>query len=395
MDWYTSGRINPAAIVTNVPLPFADADDVQAWMATPPEAPGAIPQAIMILGRVFDYDAADTTSAHDGIWTAVSSDGRRYKASDLPQLTSAESNTVTAPPAIITSLYGKAWIVPAAATGAWAGHSGDVAVATGRGWLFIPPRAGMQLLVKSQSAFYHYSATLAWTKGLGVPSTGTVDADSLYWPFGLIAESRTLNDPPTGSTRYAYVVGSSPIGAWAGHAGDIAIGPEGGWTFISPAAGAEVWCRAESRYLRYSSGAWSTDAGTLTGARYVADAAALTLAGNTYVYAFATAPTVSNTAASGLQLTHTARSTGNLIRICGRFSQTSTATGTVALFIDGAATASQWLPIAGASLAGVCDFEFIVLVGDTSPHTYAVRFGASITTPAHRHMTIEEMSVLT
>lgn len=404
MDWFTSGRINPVAIVTNVAVPFASASDVPSWTATPPEAPGAIPQAILIAGRPYALDPDDTTSGHDGIWTAVSADGRRYKASDLPQLTVAESNTLAIPPIISSGNYGKAWIIPLAASGAWAGHGNDVAVSTGRGWLFVPPVAGMQLLVRSAGAFYHYSAAGAWTKGLGMPSAGTVDAESLFWPYGLIVESRTLNTPPTGSSRYAYIVGSSPTGAWAGYAGYVAIGPENGWTFLPPVVGAEIWCRAEARYVRYVSGIWSSDAGTLPGTRYAADPSALSLSGNSYVYAIGTAPTVVNTAASGLTISHAARTTGNMIRLRGRFSSAFLGVGSVALFVDGASTAAQWLPVAGASYwNGSADtaktdlyvFEFVVLVGDAATHSYDIRFGSAIATPANRHLTLEETSVLT
>jgi hypothetical protein len=55
----------------------------------------------------------------------------------------AESADLNAPP--VAPLAGQCWIVAASASGAWAGQAGAVAVWTGGGWRFLPPRAGLAL----------------------------------------------------------------------------------------------------------------------------------------------------------------------------------------------------------------------------------------------------------
>ncbi|WP_372733229.1 DUF2793 domain-containing protein [Novosphingobium sp.] len=55
-------------------------------------------------------------------------------------LASAVEGVVAAPPA--TPLVGQAWIVGAAPTGAFAGHSGKIAGWTQGGWRFFSTRRG-------------------------------------------------------------------------------------------------------------------------------------------------------------------------------------------------------------------------------------------------------------
>ena len=394
--WFQSSQIDPSAIVANVAVPFGSADEVASWSATPDETPSATPGAILVGGRVYAYDNTDTVSVHDGRWTLVSADGRRFKASDLPLVTAVESASVTTPPAITSSIFGKAWIVPAAATGAWAGLTGNIAVASGRGWIYITPKLGMVLYVVSLGFFAHFDAAGDWMTGVGKPSPGTVGADTLVWPFGLIVENTTTNTPPTAAGTRAYIIGSAPTGAWAGRANQLAIGPDGGWSYIAPAEGAQVWDKARSTTVRYSAGAWTTDSGQLSAIRRAADASALTLASNNYTYTAATAPTTANTASAGLSLTHAVRSAGNVVRLWFRFSAsvTTAAASTVALFIDGAAVASQWLPVTVLTTASTIEVEFIVITSDTLPHEYSIRLGASAGSPANRHLFLEEASVL-
>ncbi|HEY8354432.1 MAG TPA: DUF2793 domain-containing protein [Methylophilaceae bacterium] len=56
-----------------------------------------------------------------------------------------ESRTLTAPPATTESDIGKRWIIGTSATGAWAGHDGEIALCTGADlWRFIEPREGFE-----------------------------------------------------------------------------------------------------------------------------------------------------------------------------------------------------------------------------------------------------------
>lgn len=393
--WFQSNRIDPAAIVANVPQPFASASDVPSWTATPSQTPGVTPGAILVAGTVFMLDPLDTTSWHDGVLVCVSADGKRYKSYEFGTY-AVESKTVSAPPILTASVYNKAWIVPAAATGAWAGHDGEIAIASGRGWVFLDAFPGIMVYVIDADNYFHVDAAGAWVSGSGSPTAGSVSLPALEWPFGILVESRTTSTPPVAAGRKAYIVPSSATGAWAGYAGYVAVGPTGGWEFIQPVAGAEVWCKDEGKYLRYTSGVWSSDAGAIPSLRMIADDAALTIAGNTYAWAIATAPTLANTAGMGLALNHSARSAGNRLRIKGRAVFATTTVASVGLFIDGAATADQWLPVSGGTGTGATayNFEFFVTASDTVQHSYEIRAGANIATPSSRFMTIEEMSVL-
>jgi hypothetical protein len=70
-----------------------------------------------------------------------------------------ESMTVTAPPAAPDA--GKAWIVPAGSTGAWASMAGQIAIAETGGWRFQPPSTGMLAWVADAGAFARYDS--GWT----------------------------------------------------------------------------------------------------------------------------------------------------------------------------------------------------------------------------------------
>lgn len=91
-----------------------------------------------------------------------------------------ESRTVTAPPA--TPLSGEAYLVPAAATGAWAGHADELAVFQASAWLFHDPAPGWQVWCKADQALLVFHAG-AWTPlaalGAALPRLGVnTSADS-------------------------------------------------------------------------------------------------------------------------------------------------------------------------------------------------------------------------
>lgn len=69
-------------------------------------------------------------------------------------LASAVEGVVAAPPA--TPLVGQAWIVGAAPTGAFAGHSGKIAGWTQGGWRFFQPGEGMRAFDIAAGAFRQY-----------------------------------------------------------------------------------------------------------------------------------------------------------------------------------------------------------------------------------------------
>ena len=80
---------------------------------------------------------------------------------------SAKSRAVTAPPASPAS--GDTYLVPAGATGAWAGHADALAVwvpGTPAGaWQYGTPRAGWQVVIEDEAKMTTYLAG-AWTAGI-------------------------------------------------------------------------------------------------------------------------------------------------------------------------------------------------------------------------------------
>lgn len=64
-----------------------------------------------------------------------------------------------------------------------------------------------------------------------------------------------------------WVVGTAPVGAWAGQAGRVAGWTDGGWRFLTVREGARVWDRSTSRYATRSAGTW--ESGVVRGAKLV------------------------------------------------------------------------------------------------------------------------------
>jgi len=75
---------------------------------------------------------------------------------DLLAHPAVETHTLATPPA--APQPGQMWIVGTAATEAWAGQDGALALWTGGGWRFAPAREGMLAWVKAAQTF-------AWRDG--------------------------------------------------------------------------------------------------------------------------------------------------------------------------------------------------------------------------------------
>lgn len=84
-----------------------------------------------------------------------------------------ESATLTAPPA--AALAGEAWLVPADASGAWAGHGLEIAAWQDGAWHFFDPAPGWQVFDRETGALKLFSGT-QWTAvaaiGAGLPQLG-------------------------------------------------------------------------------------------------------------------------------------------------------------------------------------------------------------------------------
>lgn len=91
-----------------------------------------------------------------------------------------EAMTVTVPPS--APLPGEAWIVPAGASAAWAGHANEIAAHQSGAWRFYDPAAGWQVFDRASGTLQVFSGT-AWVAvaatGAGLPHLGVnASADS-------------------------------------------------------------------------------------------------------------------------------------------------------------------------------------------------------------------------
>ena len=70
-------------------------------------------------------------------------------------------------------------------------------------------------------------------------------------------EDHGINTPPsTPSAGQCWIVGTSPTGAWAGHANALAGWTGGGWRFVTPRAGMVVWDIGAGYSLHHDGSGW-------------------------------------------------------------------------------------------------------------------------------------------
>ena len=89
-----------------------------------------------------------------------------------------EAGPIAAPPA--DPEEGQCWIVGAAPTGVWAGRSSAIAIRTGGGWRFAPPRRGMRAMRLTDGVQLRFDGS-AWAPPgtIAAPSGGsTIDAQA-------------------------------------------------------------------------------------------------------------------------------------------------------------------------------------------------------------------------
>ncbi len=258
-----SGPYDAAAIrallTRRVAYVLASSEDAQEFVAVDPDA-GTLPIYLIQNGSLFELDSTDTTTAHDGVTCLVSSDGKRYKTGAATYPWSVSSRATSAQP--VSPTAGDRYLVPAAATGTdWSGQDHKVAIYTAAGWFFAVVPIGRPLYVDDETAFYHRNASGDWTAGVG----SLVFASNSVRPSHIvnvgrffIVENQTTNTPPgSPSVGVAYIIGSSPSGAWSGKAGQIALCEvASAWTYYVPAAGWQAYDKALDTALRYSGSSW-------------------------------------------------------------------------------------------------------------------------------------------
>ena len=106
----------------------------------------------------------------------------------------------------------------------------------------ITPRFGMSLISpgQAQKELFHNEAI-----------------QTLDLLIAACAEDGPGNSPPASpSTGSCYIVGDAPTGAWAGKAYHLAGYTDGGWRFVAPIDGMEVYLRAAAVTAKFAGGAW-------------------------------------------------------------------------------------------------------------------------------------------
>lgn len=104
------------------------------------------------------------------------------------------------------------------------------------------PRTGMPLLVAGQA-----QKEISHNEALTL-------ADALMVPVVQAVAPATV--PPSPTAGQCWIVGTSPTGAWLGHANEFACWTEGGWRFVSPIDGFLVWSIADSMQFRFDGTGW-------------------------------------------------------------------------------------------------------------------------------------------
>ncbi len=110
---------------------------------------------------------------------------------DMLLYAQVESITLTAPPG--GAALAQCWVVAAGATGAWAGHDGQLACLTAGGWRFVMPRAGLSILCAADGCRYTHDGTV-W-------QADPVRPDGLYVGGNRVVAARqgAITDPTGGS----------------------------------------------------------------------------------------------------------------------------------------------------------------------------------------------------
>jgi hypothetical protein len=392
------------AITARMPYVLADADVVTDLVAVDPSTGAAIVD-IIYLGRLFHYDATDTTTANDGISCLVTFDSRRYKLSDGSDVFaySVLSNSIATPPASPT--IGDAYLIASGATGAWAGKANYIGTYTRRGWEFILFGIGRFIYVESVDTYYHRNSGGSWVSGFGNQTFGANSVPlSAAINFGrrLIVENQTTNAPPgSPSMGDAYIIGPSPTGSWAGHTLNIAVCEDGStFTIYTPTNGWSAFDKNSNAEFRFSGSAWISSAGAILDywETSIALSGSTTTPGSgAYTYDPATAPTIGlQHLEDGVPLVFTARRTGQ--RLVFQYSAsllgTANVANTAALFVDAVSAAISWQSIAfngNGQWGGTITFR--IDASDALSHSYKVGFfipsGSPPTTLTRRRLTCE------
>lgn len=366
-------------LIVRYPYVFGEADDPQAWDAVDADT-GSIPLAIVQNGVLFTLDPDDTTTAHDGTTTIVSNDGKRYKSEAVDfDVRSVLDKDLTAPPGSPT--LGSAYIVGAAATGAWSTHDGEIAIYSSRGWVFKAEKKGLLVLVEDENSYYHYSAASAWTAGVGqsaLSENSVLPANVVGGRTHWVVVNQTTNTPPgSPTTGVAYIVGGSPTGDWSGHTGKVALYNGSSWTILTPAEGWTAYDQALNSRYDYSGSAWESQAGAIVGAGssgWQTPPSTSSGGSGNYTYLAGTQATLTPSYSKDTSAIATfATVSGRRIVFGYQLTTSTTRTNAFALFRDNETTAIDTVGrVARDGSGGMNQVNFEIIASDNASHTYYV-----------------------
>jgi hypothetical protein len=270
-------------------------------------------------GIPFVFDPLSSAS-HNPPVSLKSLDDRRYLAAFVPQVfVNVIDHTMDTPPD--SPANGDRYAIPAAPSGAWSDHAGELAVHADGDWYFVAVEEGFQTYSLAIESHIFLGASGTWEiSGFEADSVGPRELKK-PWGFSVVSETAT---PPGGTPAAGslYIVGASATGAWDDHDGEVAEADgSGGWSFHAAYAGAQVFDIAANINKRFNAdtGAWVSAAGvwidhkrvetTGTGSQTAPSGSAV------YSYSTSTPPTTSQRRRiDTATLSFTAKAANNLLR---------------------------------------------------------------------------------
>ena len=350
---------------------------------------GGVRQAYVYGDGTFKYDALDTTTAHDGVYVLNLIGGRRYKRLGVPTIASVMSRSVETPPDPDDVVpenrpqFGDAYLF---LTGSWAAEGiavNSIAVWSsigGGSWQEVEPTFGPPLYIRDEDAYVRWTGDDGWLDGLGSGSypASSIPPSTLIWDGRV--QNQTTNAPPSAAQGVAYIIGSTPTGAWAGNAGKIAIresaGTSADYVIYTPKVGQVVYDIALGIDVRWSGLAWEPASGVIIfeTSVFTANDAFTPSGSGAYGYSATAAPPSANlNSLESLSITRTSRRTGAKIEITYSCDHVVGSPGlnAVALFRDNESAAIDWT--SAPQVTGHFEHKFLVSAIDTSAHTYKIR----------------------
>lgn len=185
---------------------------------------GAVRQGYAYADGIFLLDAADETTAHDGITCIVLIGGYRYKVQGDIRIKAVESVGIDSEPSLTDSDFGKSYID---LTGV-VGDANDIITWTSRGWVETDPDYGPPIFVKTSTdgfptgSYVHWDGS-GWVSGVGAGAIldASVPLSAIIGPAASLTirvENQTTYAPP--GSRQTGGTPAAPLGGTASNLND-------------------------------------------------------------------------------------------------------------------------------------------------------------------------------